>query len=496
MKNVRFYCVVVVLILISILMIIPFVLSYLTTIISIQSYGKILTIKTPITQKSEIRGVFIHEGIYGIPHNWTLIAETLASYGINAVFVNDQGGLSRRPDSEITAAINAFHAYGIEYHSTVRTLGSVKFPGGVSYGTEMIRSNGQVYDYYWHCPIKAHDYILDAIRWYIGNHSDVDGIMWDYIRYPEADTCYCEHCKAVFDEWYYQNYGEHVSNWTEFYPGQSKWTIYAEWKNIPINTLVRDLHDLVKSINPNIVISVAAWTLFDDCPIYWRKWIGQDTAYWIKEGYIDFVAPMMYTKEITGSSSTNLANCTIGNLKYWMGGQPEGPIPLVALLRNDYGADSLPPQDFKGEIDYVRQQGLDGWILWRYSGLGCYLSGSPNIVDYLSAINMTETFTITNINVETTANSARITWLTTLPTTSKVEYSINPLFNSSWKTQSGFHFWNITYIPGTMIIDYANVTEHSVTIRDLSPGTKYYFRIQSVGMSGTVTSKVMTFTTS
>jgi hypothetical protein len=114
----------------------------------------------------------------------------------------------------------------------------------------------------------------------------------------------------------------------------------------------------------------------------------------------------------------------------------------------------------------------------------------------LSAINMTETFTVTNINVETTANSTRITWLTTLPTTSKVEYSTNPLFNASWMVQSGFHFWNITYTPGIMIIDYANVTEHSVAITGLSPETRYYFRIQSVGTSGTVTSKVMTFTTS
>jgi hypothetical protein len=203
----------------------------------------------------------------------------------------------------------------------------------------------------------------------------------------------------------------------------------------------------------------------------------------------------MYTKVISGSGAETLESYINTDLKYWMGGQPEGPIPLLAFLRHDYGATSLPPQEFKALVDYVRSRGLDGWILWKYSGPGGYLSGSPNIVDYLSAINMTETFTVTNINVETTANSARMTWLTTLPTTSKVEYSTNPLFNASWMVQSGFHFWNITYALGAMMIDYANVTEHSVTITDLSPGTKYYFRIQSVGTSGTVTSKVMTFTT-
>ena len=471
----------------------PIVFSYITANIRITNFGKIITIKTPITHRSEIRGVVVHEAIYGVSHDWTLIARTLASYGINAVFVNDLNGNGWRPASEIRTAINAFHAYGIEYHSVMSVLNEWR-----NTGTEAITSGGNVWSVYSHCPIKAHDLVLRTVRNYLGNFSDVDGIMLDYIRYGESDDiCYCPYCRAAFDEWYYHNYGEHVSNWTLFYPSQPNWTIYAEWRTLPVTLLVKDIHNLVKSINPNIVISEAAWTLFSDSAIYWRKWLGQDTAKWIAEGYIDFVAPMMYTKTIYGGRGETLESYINSNLKYWMGGQPEGPIPLVALLRNDYGTNSLPPEKFKEQIDYVRQRGLDGWILWRYSGLGGYLSDSPNIVDYLSAINMTETFTITNINVETTANSARITWLTTLPTTSKVEYSINPLFNSSWKTQSGFHFWNITYTPGAIIIiDYANVTEHNITIADLSPGTKYYFRIQSIGTAGTVTTKVMTFTTS
>lgn len=491
MKNVRFHCIAVVSIIISILMIIPFALSYLTTVISIQSYGNILTIKTQITQKSEIRGVFIHEGIYGVPHNWTLIAETLSRYGINAVFVNDLNGNGWRPNSEIRAAINAFHAYGIEYHSVISTILEWR-----NSGTEAIEPDGSIHWEYAHCPIKAHDLVLQTIKNYLGNFSDVDGIMLDYIRYNTQDTCYCPYCRAAFDEWYYQNYGEHVSDWTLFYPGQPNWTIYAEWRTLPVTQLVKDIHDLVKSINPNLVISEAAWTLFSDSAIYWRKWLGQDTAKWIAEGYIDYVAPMMYTKTVYGRSGETLESYINSNIKYWMGGQSEGPIPLVALLRIDYGTTSLPPEEFKLQIDYVRQRGLDGWILWRYSGPGGYLSGSPDITNYLAVLDMPTTFAITHVNVDTAANSATITWLTTLPTISKLEYSTDPLFNASWRVQSGFHFWNITYTPGVMIIDYANVTEHSITITSLSPGTRYYFRIQSIGTAGTVTTKVMTFTTS
>jgi hypothetical protein len=492
MRKAKYYSVPAILILGLASIILPIAFSYLTANIRITNTGKIVTIKTPITYRSEIRGVFIHEAIYGVSHNWTLIAKTLASYGINAVFVEDLNGNGWRPYSEIRAAINAFHAYGIEYHSSMCVLNEWR-----NTGTEAITSGGSIWDSYSHCPVKAHDLIISTIEGYLATFPDVDGIMLDYIRYGDSDDiCYCDYCRAAFDEWYYQNYGEHVSNWTEFYPNQAKWTIYAEWRTMPVTTLVKDIHDTIKSINPNLVISEAAWTLFSNSAIYWRKYLGQDTAKWIVEGYLDFVAPMMYTKVISGAGAETLESYINTDLKYWMGGQPEGPIPLVAFLRHDYGATSLPPQEFKAEVDYVRSRGLDGWILWKYSGPGGYLSGSPNITDYLSVINMTGTFTITNINVETTANSATITWLTTLPTTGKVEFSTNPLFNSSWETQSGFHFWNITYALGAMIIDYANVTEHSVTLTNLSPGTKYYFRVQSAGTSETITSKVMTFTTS
>ncbi len=487
MRNTEFYGVIAILILGLALIITPIALSYLATSITIQNSGRIITIKTPITQKSEIRGVFIHEAIYGVSHNWNVIAETLAGYGINAVFVNDLNGNGWRPNSEIRAAINAFHSYGIEYHSAISVINEWR-----NSGTEAIKPDGTIYSLYSHCPIKAHDLVLNTIRNYLGNFSNVDGIMLDYIRYYSDQTCYCPYCRATFQEWLGEG---NITDWTPFYPSGSRADEYRNWRTLPVTQLVKDIHDLVKSINPNLVISEAAWTLFSNSAIYWRKWLGQDTAAWIKEGYIDFVAPMMYNKTIYGGSGDTLESYINTDIKYWMGGRPEGPIPLVALLRNDFGANSLPPAEFKLQIDYVRQRGLDGWILWRYSGPGGYLSGSPDITSYLAVLDMPPTFAVTNIVVETTTNSAVISWLTTLPATTKVEYSTSPLFGASWAVQSGFNYWDITYTQGVIVEDYANVTVHSIRLENLTPGTSYYFRIQSKGISGTVTSKVLTFTT-
>jgi len=435
---------------------------------------------TPITLRSEIRGVFIFEGIYGVPHDWNVIAENLASYGINAVFVNDFSTFQRRPDSEIRMAIDAFHNHGIEYHSVMSVLQDTKPPGETSYGTEAITYKGEVYSRYSHCPIKAHDYVISSIENYLRDFPDIDGIMMDFIRYAadiEDPTCYCEYCRAAFEEWL----GEKITDWSLFYPSGARFNDFLEFRPIPINDLVKDIHNTIKEANQNIVISEAAWTLFSDCPIYWRKFIGQDTAYWIKEGYIDFVAPMMYTKELA-----DLENYINTNIKYWMGGQPEGPIPLVGLLRNDYGSESPTPEEFKAEVDLVRQKGLDGWIIWRYSGPGGELPDSPDITSYLSIIDMPETFTITNIKTSDVPQGKVVSWNTDLPATSRVEHSTSPLFSSSWEVWKGeFHYWNIKRGSIESIEDPTLKTAHSINIP-----TNVYFRIQSKGSGGIATTPI------
>jgi len=490
MRNEKFYRILTILILGSMIVTTPIALSILTINIKITNTGKILTEKALIIRKSEIRGVFIHEEIYGVSRNWTKIAETLANYGIDAVFVNDQGGTNRRSDSEISQAIAAFHSYGIQYHSAVRTLGSTPNPTGKLC---MIESDGDIYDNYWICPIKAYDTIINNLADYLNDHPDVDGIMLDYIRYDVADTCYCEYCRAAFEEWLGE--GE-ITDWTPFYPNGERWEDYAEWRTIPVTTLVKDIHDLVKSVNPNIMISEAAWTLFSDSAIYWRKWIGQDTAKWIAEGYVDFVCPMMYQKVIYGSGDEALESRIDATIKYWMGGQTEGKIPLLALLRTDWQSTDLTPEEFAAQVNYVRSRGLDGWIIWRYSGPGGYLPNARNIIDYLSAIDLPNTFSIRNIQASVDATNATITWLTDLPAASKIEYSTSPLFGVSWATQAGFHYWKIIHTSGIIVSDSANVTSHRITLMGLSPNTTYYFYVQSQDPSGIVTSEVRTFTTS
>ena len=476
------YCLLLILILVSMSLIELIAYSQYISNIIIRNKGRIAIQKISILQKSEIRGVFFHEAIFAYPHDWETIADTLSQYGINMVVINligYTGGL--RSEAEWVGAINAFHSKGIEVHVSWNVLGDMA--SGDEYASENHLGEKQN----WNCPIKIRDLAVQTVQQALSY--DIDGIMLDYIRFDTTDSCYCEHCRAAFEEWYQENYGEPVSDWTEFYPDGSKWNIFAEWRTIPINELVKLIHDTAKAIKPNIVISVAAWTLFANNPIYWKKYLAQDIAAWIKDGYIDFVAPMMYTKDLA-----ELEDLIDSDVNYWMGGQPEGPIPLVAFLMNDMKADSPTPELFKAEVDLVRNKGLDGWIIWRYSGPGGELEGSPDITQYLEVVEMPEVFSIFDIKVIVNKTSATITWKTELPATSLVEYNTIPLFNASKEIWSDFYYWNITHIQGNVITNNQNVTEHDITLISLLSGTKYYFRVQSKGISGTATSKVMTFT--
>jgi len=460
--------------------------SLLTNNVIIRSSGKIAT--APITYKSEIRGVFVHCASFNNP-DWDLIAQTCKDYGINVIvgeFLGFGGGYygDSPYGDQLGMAINACHSLGIKVYVS-HTLFYVTPEHHPELHAE--RHNGTVWSH-WICPTKqgTRNIIKRQLEEVVTNY-DIDGYMFDYIRYDTLDMCYCDECRSAFEEWL----GEEIGNWTDFYPGGSRHEEFVEWRIVSITNIVKDVREWMLAINPDLEFSVAAFTLFQNAGQYWRYWIGQDTADWVRNNYLGSVAPMIYTTNLT-----NIQDYLENDFNFIVGG-PEGKIPLVCLLTNCYPS-IVDPWDFKAEIDLVRSMGADGWIIFRYDGPGDGEgSNSPDIRDYLSIIDMPDVFSLENIQVSTGENHATISWTTVLPATSRVEYSTSPLFNASWEYNPtvGFHYWDIDHVLGTNIEDNSNVTTHSITLTNLTPETKYYFRVQSEGSGGIATSKVLTFNT-
>jgi len=436
--------------------------------------------RKPITNISELRGVFIFEGIYAYDHDWNLVAETLANLGVNAVFVNDQSTCQRRPYDEIRTAIDAFHTRGIQYHSVMAVLQDTKWADGSTH-TCAIKPDGGILSPYSHCPIKIHDYVIAAIKDYFSKFPDVDGLMLDFIRYAGVDPgdCYCELHRQAFEEYL----GETITDWAPFvYPDGSRYIEFLDWRPFQVDDLVRDIHETIKSIDKDIVISAAVWTLDESNPIYWRKFKGQDTARWVKEGWIDIVAPMIYVKTVE-----QLESYVRGTIKWWGGGTNKGNVALAALLRNDREDENLTPEELKAQIDLVREYGLHGWIIWRYGGPGESHPGmDADIRDYLSIVDMPPTFSIEDFQVQLQNSSVKATWKTTLPATSKLEYSPTPLFTASWERwRDDVHYWLIQYNKGNILEDATLSTVHSLSFQK-SPAAKCYMRASSSNESGEV----------
>jgi hypothetical protein len=333
-----------------------------------------------VAYKSEIRGVHITDAVAIFPHDWNVIAETCAGYSINLVTVlalsNALGGPLTH--EEWIAFINAFHSRNIKVYVSYHIVGDI----ACAPEYRMVDSGGNYVD--WNC--ASNPDFRNAVKIFIEHIAstyDIDGIMFDYARYPDAGTCYCQYCKTAFQEWL----GETIpdSNWapnpSDFAPGGSRYNEFMEWRVIPITNLVRDIRNWMLAVKPNLKFTSAAWTLFGYAPgyspTYWRYWIGQDTADWIAKGYLDMVFPMMYTSQLTGEPESIETEVKADKM-YWTG------VPLVAFLRNDITT----PENFKKEVDLVRSLGCDGWIIWRYGGPGIETTELTDITPYLDLIEI------------------------------------------------------------------------------------------------------------
>ena len=444
---------------------------------------KVTVAAPPQKFKSEIRALFVHSMSLYYP-DWEVIAETARSYGINTLIVEILTSTGARYPSEyvpvwtrdeLTPAIAAAHARGMSLYISYDVL-----LGALTDEYKVQDHNGALLN--WTDPTKAISKAL--IRNLIEEVSsyDIDGIMLDYIRYDSNDMCYGPECRAAFERYL----GETITNWPgDFAPGGARYNEFMEWRPHPINYLVRDIRSWALAVNPDLEISAAVWGWEPIDPTYNRYWMGQDSAFWVKEGWLDWVAPMIYTTDI------NRIDEKMKSYQQYMVAGPEGKIPLVPFLTNAWPAP-VDPNNFTQQIDTVRANGADGWIIWRYGGPGDGQgSGAPDIRTYLDLIDLYPTFSLRNINISVVGDRHVVTWTTKLPTTSMVEYGLSPLFTATLEVLplTGRNYWEPAHVLGTIIQNSTLRTEHSFEIL-IPGGTPFYLRIQSRDGQGNATSLV------
>lgn len=196
------------------------------------------------------------------------------------------GQFDRDPGYDPLAfAIEETHRRGMELHAWVVTVPAFKVVNAKKMGKrslmsthpELLRKHGE--QYYLDPGMPGSSSYLAAICREIVKGYDIDGIHFDYIRYPEQP-------ESFPDGSTYKKYGK----------GQNK----RDWRQDNITRMVREAYSAIKAIKPWVRLSCSPVGKYKDLSRYSAKgWsalgaVYQDAQGWLREGIMDMLMPMMY----------------------------------------------------------------------------------------------------------------------------------------------------------------------------------------------------------
>jgi uncharacterized lipoprotein YddW (UPF0748 family) len=273
-------------------------------------------------------------GIYDAEQVTTLVDDAVAA-NANALFVQvgrrfdcfcnealyprTDAAIAPAPYDPLAEVIEQAHAAGIEVHAWINatTLWNLATPPSSSDhafnqhgpdaegrdrwlnrrhdGAELMGNNAFIDPGH----PDAVDYVVAGVRSII-DHYDVDGVNFDYIRYPDYNS------------------GEFVNDWgytevslARFQAATGRDDVpaiddeqWSDWRRDQVTALVRKLYLSAFEADPDVRVSVNA-TTYAYGPASYGGWEGtrpytnvlQDWRAWMEEGIVDLNVPMNYKRE-------------------------------------------------------------------------------------------------------------------------------------------------------------------------------------------------------
>ncbi len=196
------------------------------------------------------------------------------------------GQFGRSPGYDpLKFAIDECHRRGMELHAWVVTIPSFKVENARKMGKkslfsthpELLKKLGDTYYLDPGLPASA-DYLVRLCHEIVSLY-DVDGLHFDYIRYPENAASFPD--AATF-----KKYGA----------GKKK----DQWRRDNVTNIVRKIYADTKATKPWVRVSCSPVGKFEDLSRFSaRGWaalttVHQDAQGWLREGIMDMLCPMMY----------------------------------------------------------------------------------------------------------------------------------------------------------------------------------------------------------
>ena len=311
----------------------------------------------------EFRAFWCHaaDGLRG--RTWDEAIRCLADNGFNAILPNMLwGGVSfgasetlpvaPGPD-QIAACLAACRRYGVRMHvwkvnwntgwATPKAfLDRMRAEGRLQVSAQGVEEP-------WLCPSHPAnqqleiDSLVEVARRY-----PVDGLHFDYIRYPGHNHCFCAGCRERFG----QVVGQEPADWPRCVgAGGVHRQAWLDWRRRNIDQVVEGVARRARAARPGIQLSAA---VFRNWPVD-RDGVGQDWKLWCERGWLDFVCPMDYT-----TSDSQFANWCVKQREW------AGRVPVYPGIGASATGIRMTPEKVIGQIRIAREKGCGGFVVFNY----------------------------------------------------------------------------------------------------------------------------------
>lgn len=313
---------------------------------------------------TELRGVWVSD-----PSrlDWDRTTTELQRAGFNTMYVNfASGGAAFYPRSRVVPDLSTAtpadwingillaHRRGVAVHAKLITMFMYRAPA--SFQKQLIKADRVMRGpdgrpalqnkFTWLCPSQpANRAQIAAEVAEILSRYPVDGLQFDYVRFFEEPTCYCNHCRHEFETWA----GRRVRRWPEEVMGGALTDRFNEWRRQVINDCVRDLAAEARTLRPRLVLSAS---VFHDLA-RGREDRAQDWKLWLDRGYLDYVCTMTYTPDLRDfENRVRGQQRSVANRNQ------------VVVGIGSYKLERM--NDLMAEINLTRQLGAPGFVLFSY----------------------------------------------------------------------------------------------------------------------------------
>lgn len=329
-----------------------------------QSRGLLLEayLRAQPSPKREGRAVWNHSGTGAFPGDWPRSAKLLADNGFNMVLPNLLWAGRAHYPSDVLPRSETFKKYGDQVEQCVTAAkkhGLEVHVWKVNYnlqgapkefvdklgrqGRLMVAADGSSHK--WLCPSHPENKKLELESMLeVARKYPVDGLHFDYIRYPGSQFCFCDGCRERFEA----DSTRKAADWPKQCHTGDRADEYTDWRCDQITWLVEAVHREGKKLRPELKISAAVFGAYPAC----RRGVLQDWPEWIRRGYLDFVCPMDYTQ-----NDQNFQGLVANQRKLIA-----GRIPLYPGI----GAWRLPHDRTIGQIHHARTLGSQGFTIFNF----------------------------------------------------------------------------------------------------------------------------------